>query len=94
MLAALVVKKSLKNPNADLQAGNGSGPYVRSRQGQRIARKIVAKLFPLEPGHVVHHEDRNAFNNEPFNLKVFQTQGDHTRYHRGFEVEPLWDGAK
>jgi len=77
---------------AFLDAGNGS-PYIQSRHGQRIARRVVAELFDLQDGHIVHHEDRNCFNNLPYNLKVFACQGDHVRYHRGFEVQPIWDGS-
>ncbi len=77
---------------AFLEAGNGN-PYIQNRQGQRIARKKVAELFDLQPGNIVHHDDRNTLNNMLHNLKVFRNQGDHVRYHRGFTVEILWDGA-
>ncbi len=75
---------------AFLEAGNGN-PYIQNRHGQRIGRRVVSAYFTLEEGHVVHHEDRNTLNNLPYNLKVFATQGDHIRYHRGFEVQPLWE---
>ena len=78
--------------HAYLEAGNGN-PYIASSHGGRMARKIVAEHFPLELTHIVHHEDRNQFNNEPINLKVFRNQGDHVRYHRGFDIQPLWDGS-
>lgn len=78
---------------AFLAAGNGT-PYIANRQGQRIARKVVSKFFELQEGYIVHHEDRNNFNNLPDNLRVFATQGDHIRYHRGFEVTSLWDGSQ
>lgn len=59
----------------------GKTMYKQSRHGQRIARIVVAKFFSLEPDHIVHHEDRNNYNNSPQNLKVFANQGDHLRYH-------------
>ena len=68
--------------------------YVDSRQGRRIARSIVSEYFDMEDNHIVHHEDRNATNNDMDNLKVFQCQGDHLRYHRGFRVPILWDGSE
>ena len=74
---------------AFLEAGNGL-LYVPSRQGQRVARQKVGEFFGLQPGHVVHHEDRNCLNNDIHNLVVFRCQGDHVRHHRGFEVVPLW----
>lgn len=78
---------------AFLEAGNGN-PYVQNRQGQRIARMKAAEYIELKDGYIVHHEDRNTLNNMIHNLKVFRNQGDHVRYHRGFTVEPLWDGSK
>lgn len=77
---------------AFLEAGRG-GAYIESRQGQRTARRVVSEYFELQIGNIVHHEDRNCFNNHPINLKAFRNQGDHIRYHRGFEVDPIWDGS-
>ena len=76
---------------AFLEAGNGF-PYIENRQGQRIARSIVSKYFKLELGYIVHHENRNTLYNRIPNLRVFRTQGDHVRYHRGLDIEPIWDG--
>lgn len=72
------------------------GSYNQSRQGQRIARQKIAEYLELKSGYVVHHEDRNTLNNQPWNLKVFATNGDHIRYHRlGPDyVTPLWDGSR
>ena len=80
---------------AFLQAGNGNA-YKRSAAGCRAAREIVAKVFELKEGYIVHHEDRNNWNNNLYNLKVFANQGDHVRYHRlGPDyVQPIWDGSK
>lgn len=69
-------------------------PYIDSRVGRKQARDIIGKVFSLQPGHIVHHEDRNSQNNEYANLKVFQCQGDHIRYHRGLRVPVVWDGAE
>ena len=76
---------------AFLNAGNGM--YIQNRQGQRIARRKVSEYFDLQKDHIVHHEDRNSLNNQIWNLKVFACQGDHIRYHRGFEVTPIFDGS-
>ena len=74
-----------------------NGSYSQNRQGQRVGRAIVSRYFALQPGNIVHHEDRNTMNNRPKNLKVFANQGDHIRYHRwtkdGIDVKPLWDGS-
>ena len=76
---------------AFLQAGNGF-PYIASHYGQRLGRSIVSQHFALQDGNIVHHEDRNELNNVLSNLRVFACNGDHVRYHRGFDVKPIWDG--
>jgi len=63
------------------------------RHGQRIARTLVSEHFDLQPEHVVHHIDGNNYNNSLDNLCVFANQGDHVRYHRGFDVPVLWQGV-
>lgn len=67
--------------------------YKPWRQGQRIARAIVAQYFELEPEHVVDHHDGDNRNNDKANLRVYASQADHMAMHRGHKVEPLWDGA-
>jgi hypothetical protein len=79
--------------DAFLKAGNGF-PYIYSRMGQKIARSVVGQHFNLQEGNIVHHEDRNTLNNDLPNLRAFANQGDHLRYHRGFDVLPVWDGSK
>ena len=73
------------------------GSYNASRQGQRVGRAVVSQYYDIQPGQVIHHEDRNTMNNQPDNLKVFANQGDHIRYHRwardGVVINPVWDGA-
>ena len=76
-----------------LKHGNGN-PLVIHRQSARSARKITQAHFALTPEMIVHHEDRNQFNNDLNNLKVFKNQGDHIRYHRGGLSTPLWTGKK
>jgi hypothetical protein len=77
--------------HAFLEAGNGN-PYLPNGYGGRLAREKVSAYFQLQSGHIVHHEDRNQLNNDLSNLRVFACAGDHVRYHRGFDVEPIWDG--
>ena len=75
-----------------LKHGNGN-PLIMHRNSARTARAIVSEHFALRPGNIVHHEDRNQYNNELKNLRVFANNGDHVRYHRGFTVPVLWDGS-
>ena len=79
--------------SAFLAAGNGN-PYRVSDAGRKIARQIVERYHHLEPGHIVHHEDRNQYNNTIENLMVFATPGDHIRYHRGLDILPIWSGKQ
>ena len=63
--------------------------YKESRNGSRLARKIVGQYHDLRPGEVVHHIDSNQSNNKLDNLMVFASAADHVRYHRGFDVKPV-----
>ncbi len=77
----------------DLYLRELGADYIENRQGGRIGRAVVSEHFDLEPGHIVHHEDKNQLNNDVRNLRVFVSQSDHIRYHRGVEwIEPVWDG--
>ena len=40
--------------------------------------KLGRRLFPEE---VVHHKDLNKLNNDPRNLMIFASNGDHIRFH-------------
>lgn len=68
--------------------------YIPWRYGQMLARAIVGQHFRLEYGMVVHHEDRNCRNNDLSNLRVFQNQSDHSKYHHKKNVTPIWDGSQ
>jgi len=77
-----------------LAAGGVHGGKLKmDRHHSRMARSKVRDLFPdLLPGNIIHHKDRNQYNNDVSNLCVFASQGDHVRHHRGFDVKPIWDG--
>ena len=68
--------------------------YKPSNYHSRFARKVVTKYFPYSPedGHILHHINKDCTDNRKINLMVFDSQGNHVRYHRGFQVTPLWDG--
>lgn len=72
----------------------GAVGYVQHRCGQKAARKVVERVFPLKPGMVVHHWDKNNDNNRLENLAVFATNADHTSFHRGGPGRPVWDGRE
>lgn len=63
---------------------SGTG-YVKvsgtdAHEHRAVAVQVLGRL--LELGEVVHHDDRNKQNNDPANLIVFASQGDHARHHK------------
>ena len=68
--------------------------YNYSRQGMRVARKVVSLHFELVPGYVVHHWDSNTENNDLKNLAVFESNSQHMSFERGGNDRPIWDGRK
>jgi len=79
--------------HAALTAGpRGSQPYVKNRQSQRVARATISRYYTLPAGAVVHHIDRNDRHGDISNLQAFASNADHMGYHRGADVQPIWDG--
>lgn len=67
--------------------------YHESRQGQRRARAVAREFFPLQEWHIVHHVDTDTENNDPRNLMVFASAGEHMAWHQlNPSVVPLWRG--
>lgn len=44
-----------------------------------VAENMIGRH--LHTTEVVHHKDENRSNNDPNNLMVFKTKGDHSRFH-------------
>ena len=65
--------------------------YMRNNQDKvvylhrEIARTILDR--DLLPGEVVHHIDEDRSNNDPSNLMVFKTHGDHVSFHKLNELD-------
>lgn len=57
--------------------------YRPHRQGQRLARSLMAKQVAREltSKEVVHHIDGNCDNNDIDNLILFASHSEHLRYH-------------
>ena len=68
--------------------------YDHSNYGSRVAREVVGRYFTLTEGNIVHHLNGHGTDNTLDNLVVLRNQGDHLRLHRGFDVTPIWEGAK
>ena len=68
--------------------------YVPWRQGQRLARAIVAQHIRLTHEMVIHHKNGNNKNNDLSNLAVYANQADHMKHHHGKNsARPIWDGS-
>jgi hypothetical protein len=62
---------------------SGKGKTYSKLYGRRTHR-VIAELIlgrPLSKGEVVHHIDGNVRNNDPANLQVFSSLGEHTAWH-------------
>ena len=69
--------------------------YRPWRQGQRLARRLVAAHLnrPLAPGETIHHHNGQHADNRLENLALFASQAEHLSYHHSTPgVHPLWDG--
>lgn len=77
----------------------GNEDYMQNRNGCRIAKKVILGCeFHVMAPMVIHHEDGNNLNNEPYNLKVFKDHSEHMRWHRAGGPEsgvvPFWEGLE
>ena len=52
--------------------------FVRTAGGTEYEHRIIAKA---QLGEVVHHRDKDGFNNEPDNLQKFDSQAEHLAEH-------------
>lgn len=62
-----------------------AGGYVREHI--MVAEQILGRL--LEPGEVVHHEDKDGYNNDPGNLRIFPSASAHSKYHQALRRKAL-----
>ena len=61
----------------------GEGKTYTKIYGVHAHRVVAEEMLgrKLKPDEVVHHIDGNKRNNEPSNLKVFENQAEHARFH-------------
>jgi hypothetical protein len=78
----LTSRKTAKK-RGDVLRGRGQGKAYRKLNGRHEHRVIMETIIgrPLEPGEVVHHKDGNIQNNDPDNLELLASQGEHARQH-------------
>ena len=58
----------------------GSYMWVKTVDGWRREGRVVAGLEPGD-GRIAHHIDEDKLNNDPTNIRVFESSGAHTRHH-------------
>lgn len=84
----------INHPNWHGGRSLSTGGYIKTKQPKHPRADDKGYVFehilvmekmlghPLPEGAVVHHCDKNPRNNSPFNLRLFMTTGEHTKYHR------------
>ncbi len=67
--------------------GRGAGKTYTKSFGVHTHRIVAERILgrKLLPGEVVHHKDGNKRNNNPKNLKVFNNQAEHAKWHKEHE---------
>ena len=70
-----------KMRNSRLGTGQGLcyGKYYGKLEHRVVAEKMLKRQ--LKPEEIVHHMDFNKRNNAVWNLMIFRSQSDHTKYH-------------
>lgn len=73
------VRFKIRNSHLGLGEGKGYAKRFGRAEHRVVAEEILQR--ELHPGEVVHHIDGNKRNNDPDNLMVFVSQGEHARFH-------------
>jgi len=81
-----VVSRSSAALRGEMQRGrkysDEGARYIRTSKGEMYHRVVWEKeMGPLLPGQVLDHIDHNRHNNDITNLRVFNSHGQHMKYH-------------
>lgn len=66
------------------------------KDGYVMHHRLVVALAvgrPLLRTEAVHHRNHLATDNSPWNLMLFETNGQHKAYEHGADIKPLWCGS-
>ncbi|HYW25768.1 MAG TPA: winged helix-turn-helix transcriptional regulator [Terriglobales bacterium] len=79
----LLESRARGSKNAQWKGGVRAMHWYR-RESYEVA--AICLGHPLHPAWVIHHVDENPHNNDPSNLVLFQSQGDHLRLHQRLQM--------
>lgn len=70
----------------DFHMNSGEGKTYTKRYGRHQHRIVAEQILgrSLLPGEVVHHIDGNKRNNDPRNIRIFDSQSAHVKFHCEF----------
>lgn len=77
-----LARRTIKD-RADRLRNRGAGKTYRKLNGRHEHRVVMEQIIgrPLGKGEIVHHKDGNKRNNDPSNLELLPSQGEHARLH-------------
>lgn len=72
----------------EARLNTGEGKTYEKTYGVHTHRVVAEQILgrPLRKGEVVHHIDGDKRNNSPENLRIFESQAEHARFHKDLDA--------